>query len=294
MNALAETKPRILVVDDDEVVLEVVENALEPLNLDVCSCRSVEDATPAVEEGAIAVALLDVRLPGQDGFSFAAKLRSSDETENIPILFLTGLDREEERNRGYALGAVDYLLKPIDKHILRSKVSVFVDLFVKSRRLIEKEKEALQLAERARQADELERLLQSYASMSSEGSSTGVTRALAENGPLRKREKEEFDVIERQYEGVLHSYLDSLIVRKPKPRREMIRLVGRLGAYGAGPRDLIDVHSAAIAKISRGSAEQRAVAVAVEGRLLALEMMGLLVEYYRVGMRPNRHNGIET
>ena len=91
-----------------------------------------------VQEHDFAVALLDVMLPGMDGFELAEQLRSSHFTRNIPIIFITAISKEQRHVfRGYELGAVDYLFKPVEPEILRGKVSIFAELHRKKRGLEE-------------------------------------------------------------------------------------------------------------------------------------------------------------
>ena len=80
--------------------------------------------------------LLDVQMPGMDGFETAAHIKRRERTRDIPIIFLTAINREPQHAfRGYAAGAVDYLTKPFDPWVLRAKVSVFVELYRKNRQL---------------------------------------------------------------------------------------------------------------------------------------------------------------
>jgi hypothetical protein len=92
------------------------------------------------------------------------------------------------------------------------------------------------------------------------------------------------------YVSLLHSYLNQLVQKTEKPRTEMERMVTLIGDLGGGPRDLLDVHVTALDDASKSARDERARALALEGRLLALEMMGYLVDYYRTGAR-RRFNG---
>jgi DNA-binding response OmpR family regulator len=83
-----------------------------------------------------AVVLLDIRMPGMDGFETAANIKRLDQTKDVPIIFLTGTDSDAGYAfRGYATGAADYLTKPFDPWVLRAKVTVFLDLHRKNRQL---------------------------------------------------------------------------------------------------------------------------------------------------------------
>ena len=128
-----EARPRVLLVDDDERNLLAVQSILEDLG-EIVSARSGEEALRHLLKGEFAVILLDVYMPGMDGYETAQIIRNRDQTKGIPIVFLSAVNKEAEHLlRGYAMGAVDYVFKPVDPIVLRSKVAVFVDLFAKTK-----------------------------------------------------------------------------------------------------------------------------------------------------------------
>src|SRR3954469_11942328 len=128
-------RPRVLLVDDDERNLLAVATVLEDLG-EVVLARSGEEALRHLLKGEFAVILLDVYMPGMDGYETAQIIRERDQTKGIPIVFLSAVNKEAEHLlRGYSMGAVDYVFKPVDPIILRSKVAVFVDLFEKSKEI---------------------------------------------------------------------------------------------------------------------------------------------------------------
>jgi PAS domain S-box-containing protein len=151
-----ESAPRqrasILMVDDHPSNLLALEAILEPLGQELVKANSGEEALKYLLQREFAVILMDVQMPGMDGFQAAALIKQRERTRTIPIIFLTALSRDAAHIfKGYAHGAVDYLLKPFDPEILRSKVSVFVDLFLKEQQiqrqsalLRQKEREALE------------------------------------------------------------------------------------------------------------------------------------------------------
>jgi PAS domain S-box-containing protein len=129
----AADRARVLLVDDDERNLLAVANVLEDLG-EVVLARSGEEALRHLLKGEFAVILLDVYMPGMDGYETAQIIRNRDQTKGIPIVFLSAVNKEAEHLlRGYSMGAVDYVFKPVDPIILRSKVAVFVELFEKSK-----------------------------------------------------------------------------------------------------------------------------------------------------------------
>ena len=120
---------RVLVVDDDERNLLALSEVLEPIAEVVCS-SSGRDALRQLLRGEFAVILLDVFMPDLDGYETAALIRQREQSARIPIIFLSAVNKETEHlMRGYEMGAVDYVFKPVDPVVLKSKVSVFVDLF---------------------------------------------------------------------------------------------------------------------------------------------------------------------
>ncbi|MER5938741.1 response regulator [Streptomyces sp. NPDC001928] len=138
MSAEATTDERagILLVDDMEDNLIALEAVLGSLNEPLVRARSGEEAMKALLRQRFALVLLDVRMPGMDGFETATNIKRLDQTKDVPIIFLTGAEDEPGYAfRGYATGAADYLTKPFDPWVLRAKVSVFLDLYRKNRQL---------------------------------------------------------------------------------------------------------------------------------------------------------------
>ncbi|MEV0972787.1 response regulator [Microtetraspora glauca] len=131
-------RAKILLVDDREENLIALEAILSSLDLIPVRARSGEEALKALLGTEFALILLDVRMPGMDGFETAAHIKRRERTRNIPIIFLTVVDSAPDYAfRGYAAGAVDYLTKPFDPWVLRAKVAVFVELYNMNRRLAE-------------------------------------------------------------------------------------------------------------------------------------------------------------
>jgi CheY-like chemotaxis protein len=126
---------RILLVDDRPENLVALEAILSPLDQIMVPVRSGEQAVQAVLAvlaDEYAVVLLDIMMPGMDGFETAEQIKQHAKSRDVPIIFLTAAAMQPEQAfRGYAAGAVDYLAKPFDPWVLKSKVSVFVDLYLK-------------------------------------------------------------------------------------------------------------------------------------------------------------------
>jgi CheY-like chemotaxis protein len=127
---------RILLVDDRTENLIALEAVLSPLNQILVPVRSGERAVQAVLADEYAVVLLDIVMPGMDGFETATQIKRHAKGRDVPIIFLTAeVAPVEQAFRGYAAGAVDYLAKPFDPWVLKAKVSVFVDLCLKNSQL---------------------------------------------------------------------------------------------------------------------------------------------------------------
>jgi PAS domain S-box-containing protein len=126
--------PAVLLVDDREENLLALGAVLEPLPCRLVSVKSGEDALKALLQADFAVVLLDVQMPGMDGFETAELIKGRERTRAMPIIFVTAISKERHHVfRGYSAGAVDYVFKPYDPGILRSKVAVFLELDAKSR-----------------------------------------------------------------------------------------------------------------------------------------------------------------
>ena len=163
-------KVNILIVDDRPENLLALEAILEPLNENLVRANSGAEALKQLLLHDFAVILLDVQMPGMNGLETAQYIKSREKSRSIPILFLTAINKEESYVfKAYEVGAVDYLFKPFDPEILRSKVAVFVDLWRKQvqiqkqeERIRQSEKRELELQHRttlleteARSAEEL-------------------------------------------------------------------------------------------------------------------------------------------
>jgi CheY-like chemotaxis protein len=126
----------VLVVDDVAANLLAIETQLQGLGCEIQSAASGEAALSLMLRESFAAMLLDVKMPGIDGYEVARYVRMNSDTRELPIIFLTAAVRDEaEVRRGYDCGAVDFLLKPIHGEILRSKIRVFVELYASRREL---------------------------------------------------------------------------------------------------------------------------------------------------------------
>jgi diguanylate cyclase (GGDEF)-like protein len=119
----------LLAVDDSAASLEAIRAVVDPLGAELTTVTSGEEALRhLLHEPDVAAILLDIGLPGMDGFETAAVIRRRQKTRYVPIIFVTGEDAPERSLEAYSAGAVDYIVKPFDAAVLRSKLAVFIDL----------------------------------------------------------------------------------------------------------------------------------------------------------------------
>jgi signal transduction histidine kinase len=254
----------VLIVDDHVENLIALEAILEPLSIEIDRATSGEEALRRLLSKEYACIVLDVQMPGMNGFETARFIKARERTRHLPIIFLTAISKEERYVfEGYAAGAVDYIFKPFEPEILRSKVAVFVELSRKnrqlelqSRQLREAERRALELRHaaelaaaekanaeqlravneklRARQA-ELERAMGArsrfYASMSHElrtpiNAVLGYTTLLLDQiyGPLTDRQADSLRRVEKAAKHLLELVNDVLDLSKIEAGRIELRV----------------------------------------------------------------------
>ncbi|WP_438022357.1 PAS domain S-box protein [Sorangium sp. So ce233] len=147
-SAPSEPVASILLVDDHRANLLALEAVLDPLRQRLVTAQSGEEALEHLTREEFALILMDVKMRGIDGFETAARVRGLDQARHTPIIFISGLPEDEDRlYRGYAQGAVDYVVKPFNPDILRAKVAVFVELHRRAEQ-IKRQEAALRQLER--------------------------------------------------------------------------------------------------------------------------------------------------
>ncbi len=135
----------ILIVDDRPENLLVLESLLEDMDCNIIKANSGNEALGLMLDYEFALVLLDVQMPEMDGFETAELMRGSEKTRYVPIVFVTALSKEKiSMFKGYEVGAVDFLYKPIEPIILRSKVRVFIELY-NQKKLLEEQSNLLEL-----------------------------------------------------------------------------------------------------------------------------------------------------
>jgi DNA-binding response OmpR family regulator len=260
---------RLLLVEDDCGDARAVEICLRDAaseRYELVLATTLEQAVAILGRGETDIVLLDLTLPDSSGLDTLIRFHAV--AMGVPIVVLTGLDDDGLALRCIEAGAQDYLCKSnITPNNLRRALGYALS------RVREGRLQALRI------------MLQSWQALSSEQMSTQVTRAIAGIGPIKVRIPDIFNELQTVYHELLEEYMEHLLVKKEKPRDAMEALATRLGDLGATPRDLIDVHMSALDIASRSLNQSRIASFASDGRLFALEIMGLLVEYYRLGFR---------
>lgn len=141
---MGQSKTNILLVDDVPVNLLLLEELLQDPERNLVKATSGAEALQVLQEEEFALVLLDVQMPEMDGFQVAERIRQDERTRLVPIIFITAISKEQEYVfKGYDAGAVDYLFKPINGRILRTKVNVFCQLF-EQRRIIRQQLQAIE------------------------------------------------------------------------------------------------------------------------------------------------------
>lgn len=260
---------RVLLVEDDPAdaaLLAECAESLKDADYSLTVARTLREALTLLDSDAFDTILLDLRLPDAQGPGLVKELRLS--AADTPVVVLTGQEDEALAQRCVEAGAQDYLAKSELRPVTLRRAISFAIARAREVRL------------RA-----MQKVAGRYLALSTEGSTTSVTSRLSAAGSIRDRAPAEFVVLSEQYFDVLRQYVRQLLHREEKPSREMAVLITALGNLQAGPRDLVDLHLGALHRAVSTATEAHARAYTIDGRLLALEMMGLLVDYYRVGVR---------
>jgi len=218
------------------------------------------------------VILLDLSLPDAKGLEAITQIHQLK--AEIPIIALTGFNDIEMARKIMQAGAQDYLIK----NTVNAAMLYHSICFAIERNFVQRERDQQFEAEIA----ELEEALNVQQHLT--GWQSGSQTALAAGvGPVHLRAPELFKSFLSTYETLLDSYLKALSKAKEPPRREINDFADRIGDQGGGPKDVVHLHLNVVAKKNSEHLERRARVYAVEGRLLLLEVMGYLVDYYRVG-----------
>jgi CheY-like chemotaxis protein len=173
---------KALLVDDRRENLVALEAILQGLAVETVAVTSGEEALKSLLVDDFAVILLDASMPTMDGFETATHIKQRERTRHIPIIFLTALDYDARLAfRGYQIGAVDFITKPFDPWVLRSKVAVFIDLWLKNSEL------TAQAVEHMALQDAVTKALALLASNDQDGATSVLREAQAKHAVPRMR-----------------------------------------------------------------------------------------------------------
>jgi CheY-like chemotaxis protein len=281
-------KVNILIVDDDENNLMALSSMLSDLKENVIEANSGKKALRHVLDNEFAVILLDVRMPIMDGFETAEMIRSRGSLKVAPIIFLTAYEKDDESiKKGYTLGAVDYIYKPVNETILKSKVSVFIELFKSRQKIIlieeqkRKEKEK-QLMEANQYISDLVRILNGKGEKKDLGKiEREIINSEYHEITLDAQFGETTKIWEREYRDVLYNYLKITSTTYKNTKNKMKDIADMLGKIKASSDDIVRLHVNALRRIAKEESLDPMVVNSHEVKLCLLEMMALMTEYYR-------------
>ncbi|TWX73509.1 PleD family two-component system response regulator [Colwellia sp. C1TZA3] len=272
---------KILIVDDRKENLIALRLVLSDLNLDVeiIEASNGNDALAATLQHRFSLAILDIMMPGMDGYELASYLRGDEKTKLTPIIFVSAAHTDEQDVfKGYEVGGIDYIVKPIVPQILLGKVKLFLEM--------DRYREAL--AEKL--SEELERRY-TLANVPE------VSSVLIDTESLSTSNKEKFQALVQRYSQALMQAVENLILKVGHPVAEQLRAIAQeLGKLFATSRDVAELHSLALARTTKQVPPLKAKAIIEEGRFVVLEVMGNLSTYYRQRgpqTEPNCHESTE-
>ncbi|MBI1200413.1 MAG: response regulator [Phenylobacterium sp.] len=257
----------LLLVEDNPADAETVRTLLNEADSDLYRVEHagrLSEAVAILKAEPVDVVLLDLNLPDCTGLDSVRAVHEA--AGGAPIVVLTGVGDDRLGQACMDAGAQDYLEKDD----------------VRSRNLLRAIGYAITRV-RETQLRELKDALDAYRELSSATQHTSVTAVLAGSGPMSLQHPEIFNGIVAAYFDLIAPYLGGHVTQLNPPRTQMEHVATRLGDANAGPRDLLDVHLMALERANELGGESQSRIIVFESRLLALQMMGLLVEYYRVG-----------
>jgi len=188
------TKPNILIVDDNPIGLETLWRDLASLQVNVIKASSGEEALKLITSQDFALAILDVQMPHMDGYQLAQHIREIQRAIPLPIIFVTAKHPDTEHQfYGYQSGAVDYITKPYNKEILRSKVCIFIELYRRSQELAENSRKMAKLLD----------------------SQLQTNQKLSQEVALRMQAEEELRESEAKYSAFFQSSIDGILLISP-------------------------------------------------------------------------------
>jgi CheY-like chemotaxis protein len=280
----------ILIVDDRPENLLVLEGILNLPGYRLTKARSGKETLRLVLKADFAMILLDVRMPVMDGFETAALIRQREKTRDIPIIFISAeYSAKDHIKRGYALKAVDFLIKPFDPDRLRARVALLAELHRKTvqlektnrklcaeiseRRRVEKDL-SHRLAQQNKEIQSLERLTATPG--------TTITARQFGQGPLKETAPDSFYELIQIYGDLLDLAIEQRTYKVEHDMPAKLQAMAeQLGFLNAKPRDLVEIHSLVLKNKTKATRYSKTQVYLDEARLMILECMGYLASYYR-------------
>lgn len=264
----------VLIVDDSTEKLNSLELILSDVDCHVLKAKNCQDTLKKLKQhDNVALILMDVQMPKTDGLETAELIRENQAYKDLPIIFIS----EKEWNdtlimKGYALGASDYLTTPYQPVIIKAKVNVFKNLY-------RYQQEKLIGLNHAATKNEIDKIIQGQHKMmlwAEEDKFLYNSKVKS----LRMRNKTMFNHLLLEYELLLGAYLNTSKKNIVELHQKVKILSECLGRQDAGARDVVDIHLSAILKLTKDINIKQIITYTLEGRLLAIELMGNLLEYY--------------
>lgn len=272
-------KAKILVADDDPDTLDVSATLLEMDGYDVVRASSGKEGLRLVRQELPDLALLDVLMPDIDGIEVCRQIKSDPALAGVLVIHVSGMrTRAEDQAGGLDAGADGYLSKPVDPRVLLAHVRALIRT---------KRAETALDAKRANDAELAWRL--------TPGSKAQVAADQFGLGSVESTYPDIFKELLDVYLRLLDQALERRIYKvEPRISDELRSIADRLGFLRAGPRDVVDLHTAAIRMKTTDIHHRKADVLVEEGRLLLLELMGNLVSYYRIRSLGSGWSGAST
>jgi CheY-like chemotaxis protein len=271
-------RPGILLVDDVAANLTAIQAILGDLDADLDTASCGKDALGRLLEREYALVLMDVHMPQMDGLETAEIIRQRDRTNALPVIFLTAYDESIElSSKAYALGAVDYLVKPIVPAVLLAKVGAFLSQYNNRQQVIRQQEELAAL--RAMHEAELERArelrsYQHYRAISDDSTSEGSQTSYPIDGEVLAG-------LLKDYHSLVVQYVHAVRLQEARPSAAVRALAARLTELRAGARDIVRLHVGVLDDITRGAFTADRQAISSDARLVLVELLGSVLDLYR-------------
>jgi response regulator RpfG family c-di-GMP phosphodiesterase len=259
---MTDSRPLVLIVDDDAAIGRVLEDVLQPM-YDARSLTSARTALDLVRSMEVAIVLADQHMPDMTGLELLTEVRRVKPTA-VGVLITAYADLQDAMQAINTVRVIGFVSKPWDEAELLDIMRRAMDAHITLQQL-------------SRPADRELRVLQSLA-----GAPTPITAQRFGVLPLRDSAPAEFQHFARTYTEILGLALEQRAYKVDRKTSQALHdLADELGALSAGPRDIIDLHVQALKERMSYASREQSMALAEEGRLLVLELMGHLVTYYR-------------